>query len=112
MTPIISTVVSAATQMISPEATTEIASAGASSFGSILSSAMQSMDKTPAVAPVTSSTVAPEASPAVTAKSVVPSLVVVNETTQTTSAKNNSISHDAALFQFLESRADSIVYRS
>ena len=27
-------------------------------------------------------------------------------------AKNNSISHDAALFQFLESRMDSIVYRS
>ena len=103
MTPIISTVVSAATQMISPEATTEIASAGASSFGSILSSAMQSMDKTPsastAIAPIASTAIAPIAStafaPVVATKSDMPSLVVANETTQTTSAKNNSISAQA-----------------
>ena len=59
MTPIISTVVSAATQMISPEATTETASAGVSSFGNLLSSAMQSMDKKSSVAPVVSSAAAP-----------------------------------------------------
>jgi len=38
----------------------------------------------------------------------------VNIVTKTAAkfSKNNSISHDEALFQFLESRADAIVYRS
>ncbi|BDW11759.1 flagellar hook-length control protein FliK [Polynucleobacter sp. SHI8] len=99
MTPIISTAVSAATQMISPKATTEIASDGASSFGNILSNAMQSMDKTPsastAVTPIASPVVTPAVAPVVGTKSDMPSLVVANETIPSLLVKNNSISAQA-----------------
>jgi len=123
MTPIISTVVSAAAQMISTEATTEIASAGASSFENLLSSAMQSMDKKSSAAPVVSSAAAPTVSskaslavapavssaaapavsssaslavaPVVNTKADVPSQLVANESTQTTAAKNTSITVQA-----------------
>ena len=87
MTPIISTVLSAATQMISPEVTPDIAKTGANSFENLLSSAMQTMDKKSSVSSTTS--------PVVNAKSDASSQVSVNETAQTTAAKNNSISTQA-----------------
>jgi flagellar hook-length control protein FliK len=103
MTPIISTVLSAATQMIPPEASTEITSIGASSFENFLSSAMQSMDKKSSAAPAVSSAVAPALSskaslavaPIVNTKADVPSQLVANESTQTSAAKNTSITVQA-----------------